>query len=148
VKPVTQKEVQNIWQHVMKKRAVATTVPQAEEHVWTEAASGRMNKECGQEIETEQHMEQNAWKQVQEKAKNIKRTRTEERQSHATSMKEGQNMSETLREQKTITGEFLKMMREKRLQELKVLRNQVELLEEDCETVSCLSNEEPQRLES
>ena len=48
-------------------------------------------------------------------------------------------LMESLREQSTITSEFLKMMREKRVREFTLLKEQVMLLQEDCEAVSHLS---------
>lgn len=92
VKPVTQKEVQRIWQHVLKKRSVATTVPQAD-------AKMMQNVALTKEVDT------------------------------CTS-------GETGREGKsTVTSDFLKMMRNKRIQEIAELRSQVSQLEKDCSLV-------------
>eukprot|EP00889_Picochlorum_renovo_P007570 jgi/Picre1/34600/NNA_002068.t1 len=93
VKPVTQKEVQRIWQHVLKKRSVATTVPQAD-------AKMMQNVALTKEVDTT-----------------------------CTS-------GETGREGKsTVTSDFLKMMRNKRIQEIAELRSQVSQLEKDCSLV-------------
>mmetsp|Transcript_13113 Transcript_13113/g.37862 ORF Transcript_13113/g.37862 Transcript_13113/m.37862 type:complete len:803 (+) Transcript_13113:1759-4167(+) len=131
VKPVTQKEVANIWQHVLRKRGEATTVPQfrgeAPRAEQTNQAKNQHRKEREQDPQEQQRQQQQ--QQQQE----------EQEREHQEKHREQTHLMRSLREQSTITGEFLKMMREKRVREFEQLKEQVMLLQEDCEAVSCLS---------
>ena len=92
VKPITQKEVQRIWQHVLKKRSLATTVPQADAKLMQTVALTKEVDTC----------------------------------TSAETGREGKN---------TVTSDFLKLMRNKRMQEIAELESQVSQLEKDCSLV-------------
>ncbi len=117
VKPLTHKEVRHIWQHVLKKRSVATTVPQF----------GTVSKE--QEIEQEAQKQDEGLrdKAPVEKSQSLDQTLSE---------------IHDIRVQSSITSTFLKMMRDTRVKELNDLKNQVMQLEEDCDTVSHIASDE------
>ena len=119
VKPVTQKEVQHIWQHVLKKRSMATTVPQASNQQEVAGQVKRLVVKDASASDTTSDIH----KMLQDK--------------HRKDL-------ENLQEQQSITGEFLRMMRDKRMKELCSLKTQVMQLEEDCDTLSNIASDEQQ----
>ena len=137
VKPVGAQEVANIWHHVLKKRGEATTVPQSaagcEVAATVDAAvdavdavdAGRTDGDPSPFVPA---------RPVAAKAPGLQSVYN-------------RKLIESLREQSTITGEFLKMMREKRLRECELLKEQVMLLQEDCDAVSHLSNDDRMAVE-
>ena len=127
VKPVTQKEVANIWQHVLRKRGEATTVPQHDGVV--EGLEGVDVPHQTNQNEEGERREQREQREQQQR----------EQQRRREIEKDNRRLMRSLREQSTITGEFLKMMRDKRVREFEQLQEQVTMLQEDCEAVSCLS---------
>lgn len=141
VKPVTQKEVANIWQHVLKKRGEATTVPQHDEAEEETKRRNKTKQESNHETKhkTNQTAEDEQTAQREEEAEEAEEEEEEEEQRRLRMEKNNMRLMRSLREQSTITGEFLKMMREKRVRELEQLKEQVMILQEDCEAVSCLS---------
>jgi E3 ubiquitin-protein ligase RFWD2 len=120
VKPVTQKEVANIWQHVLKKREEATVVPQ----------SAGVDDVCKKDASVAEVETSELEHEHKQRAEEERRRRQQV---------ENRKIMESLREQSTITGEFLRMMRDKRMREFEMLKGQVMLLQEDCEAVSHLS---------
>ena len=124
VKPVGAQEVANIWHHVLKKRGEATTVPQSAAGCEVAASAavdaGRTDGDGSPSVPA---------RPVAAKAPGLRSVYN-------------RKLIESLREQSTITGEFLKMMREKRLRECELLKEQVMLLQEDCDAVSHLSNDD------
>lgn len=114
VKPVTHKEVRHIWQHVLKKRSMATTVPQF-------ATMGGTSDQIQKSLDM-----------------------MDDKKDKGAGHSIDQTLSEIhdIRVQSSITRAFLKMMRDTRVKELNDLKSQVMQLEEDCDTVSNIASDE------
>lgn len=108
VKPVTQKEVQHIWQHVLRKRSAVTTVPQAtcertvvhDKLVSPDGHGGQM--------------------------------------SRSASVASGIGLTSSGKEAPgdlAVAGDFLKLMRDTRMNEAAKLKFQLEAIEQDSELV-------------
>lgn len=123
VKPVTHKEVRHIWQHVLKKRSAATTVPQL-----ATANIGQISQQS-----EEQGKKQRIQGDLPKGSEDVNRP---------SSINQTLTEIHDIRVQSSITSAFLKMMRDNRVKEFNDLKNQVMQLEEDCDTLSNIASDE------
>eukprot|EP00890_Picochlorum_soloecismus_P003133 jgi/Picsp_1/3820/NSC_01332-R1_protein spa1-related 2-like len=120
VKPVTQKEIQHIWQHVLRKRSAVTTVPQAQS---TESQDKFELATRKAPMMTEQPL--------QEVMKAVDMSRSASAASAmAAPSADGKDVD------LAFAGDFLKLMRDARLEEMRKLTNQVNALKHDYEHLS------------
>lgn len=119
VKPVTQKEVQHIWQHILKKRCAVTTVPQAQ------STDSLFKNEVTPQVQQQQQQHQ-----IDQQQRKM--------MSRSTSIASGVG-SPNVQEKPcdlAAAGDFLKLMRDARMDEIVKLREQLQALEHDEEFLS------------